>query len=81
MINMVSGGKTPWYKKIFGAGLHDADEGPVLGQTTANGYTVLDADKLVASDHFEEKLQNFVRERNFHSNGHSNGSTPPEKKS
>jgi hypothetical protein len=58
-----------WLRRLLGLSRRERDPGKVFGETTISGYTVLDTDKLVASDNFEEKLNEFARDN---LSGHTN---------
>lgn len=74
----------PWYKKVLGIAMNGSGaEREILGETTPNGYTVLDTDKIAKTPRFErlsEQVDDFPLDTRLSSNGHGDGAAPSKKK-
>lgn len=58
----------PWFKKVLGVPVDEPEQpGEVMGRETADGYTILDTDKLADSTRFQQlkaKLEDSLLPRN-----------------
>ena len=73
-----NGRRVPLLKKLFGIPVEHHGHQECFAETNADGYTILDAEKLVGSEKFQQlsrNIETFAIKHNIAVNGHQ--TVPP----